>query len=333
MIYIECGSEDVYRNFGLEYYFAAEKRLPDTVFLFWRTTPTLMIGRYQNLAEEVRTDLAEKKGIRLVRRMSGGGTIYTDAGGWQFTFISPDGGENGGEIAFERYLTPVLETLQSLGINAVSTGRNDITVDGKKISGNAQYRLGGVTVHHGSLLFDSDLAEMAAVTTVDEYKIISKSIKSVRDRVTNIREHLPPEHASMTAEEFKTRMVDGILLRCGGGAEYRLSPEDSARISEIAEEKFASREALYGRNPRFEKEKTGRFPGGKVCVSLKVEQNRIADADLSGDFFAVCPKEELQAAIIGCPYDRAAVLARLRERFPSSPIHGVTLEELAETIV
>lgn len=187
-----------------------------------------------------------------------------------------------------------------------------------------------MTVHHGSLLFDSDLAEMAAMTTVDEYKIISKSIKSVRERVTNIREHLPPEHASMTAEEFKMRMVDGILLRCGGGTEYLLTPEDSARISEIAEEKFASREALYGRNPRFEKEKTGRFPGGKVCVSLKVERNRIADADLSGDFFAVCPKEELQAAIVGCPYERTAVLARLRERFPSSPIHGVTLEELAE---
>ena len=87
MIYIETGSTDVYYNFGLENYFAVEKRLPDTVFLFWRTTPTLMVGKYQNILEEINKPYADAHGIRLVRRMSGGGTIYTDLGGWQFTFI------------------------------------------------------------------------------------------------------------------------------------------------------------------------------------------------------------------------------------------------------
>ena len=87
MIYIETGSDDVYYNFGLEYYFTVEKQLPDTVFLFWRTTPTLMVGKYQNVAEEINKPYADEHGIKLVRRMSGGGTIYTDLGGWQFTFI------------------------------------------------------------------------------------------------------------------------------------------------------------------------------------------------------------------------------------------------------
>ena len=327
MIYIECGSEDVYYNFGLEYYFAAEKLLPDTVFLFWRTTPTLMVGRYQNIAEEIDREQAKQKGIHLVRRMSGGGTIYTDLGGWQFTFITKDDGD---EISFDRYLTPVLETLREIGVNAVSTGRNDITVDGKKISGNAQYKLGGVTVHHGSLLFDSDLAEMAAVTTVDDYKIRSKSIKSVRDRVTNIREHLS---ADMTPEEFKTRMVEGILRRSGSAAEYHPIEEDLRRIRELAEEKFASPAVLDGRNPRFESEKTSRFAGGKVTFRLKVYENRIEDAEISGDFFASCTGEELSAALIGCKYDRSAVLARLREKFSTSPVFGVTLEELAEAVL
>ena len=327
MIYIECGSEDVYYNFGLEYYFAAEKILPDTVFLFWRTTPTLMVGRYQNIAEEIDRELAKEKGIHLVRRMSGGGTIYTDLGGWQFTFITKDDGD---EISFDRYLTPVLETLREMGVPAVSTGRNDITVDGRKISGNAQYKLGGVTVHHGSLLFDSDLAEMAAVTTVDDYKIRSKSIKSVRDRVTNIREHLP---ADMTAEAFKVRMVEGILRRSGNAAEYHPTKEDLRRIRELADEKFASAAVLDGRNPRFESEKTSRFAGGKVTFRLKVFENRIEDAQISGDFFAVFSGEELTAALIGCPYDRSAVLARLREKFPVSPVFGVTLEELAEAVL
>ena len=109
MIYIETGSSDVYYNFGLEYYFTVEKRLPDTVFLFWRTTPTLMVGKYQNVLEEVNKPYADAHGIRLVRRMSGGGTIYTDLGGWQFTFIQHKSAE---AIEFHEYIAPVIDALR-----------------------------------------------------------------------------------------------------------------------------------------------------------------------------------------------------------------------------
>ena len=105
MIYIETGSTDVYYNFGLEYYFTLEKRLPETVFLFWRTTPTLMVGKYQNVLEEINKPYADEHGIHLVRRMSGGGTIYTDMGGWQFTFIQH---KEAGEIEFSQYIAPVI---------------------------------------------------------------------------------------------------------------------------------------------------------------------------------------------------------------------------------
>lgn len=129
MIYIETGSTDVCYNFGLEYYFTAEKPLPDTVFLFWRTTPTLMVGRYQNVQEEVDNTYADAHGIRIVRRMSGGGTIYTDLGGWQFTFIE-DAGEE--DIQFQRYIAPVVGALRELGVEAAFNGRNDLTIGGKK---------------------------------------------------------------------------------------------------------------------------------------------------------------------------------------------------------
>ena len=117
MIYIETGSTDVYYNFGLEYYFAAEKRLPDTVFLFWRTTPTLMVGKYQNILEEINKPYADAHGIRLVRRMSGGGTIYTDPGGWQFTFIehSPEQ-----QIEFTQYIGPVVDAAQTRASTAAT---------------------------------------------------------------------------------------------------------------------------------------------------------------------------------------------------------------------
>ena len=161
MIYIETGSTDVYYNFGLEHYFATEKRLPDTVFLFWRTTPTLMVGKYQNILEEINKPYADAHGIHLVRRMSGGGTIYTDLGGWQFTFIehSPDQ-----QIEFAQYIGPVVDAVRELGADASFNGRNDLLIDGKKFSGNAQYRLGDCIVHHGSLLYDTNIEQMVAST-------------------------------------------------------------------------------------------------------------------------------------------------------------------------
>ena len=121
MIYIETGSTDVYYNFGLENYFTVKKRLPDTVFLFWRTTPTLMVGKYQNVLEEINKPYADAHGIHLVRRMSGGGTIYTDLGGWQFSYITKSSGI---EIEFGRFIDPIVDILGQLGCDAALTGRN-----------------------------------------------------------------------------------------------------------------------------------------------------------------------------------------------------------------
>ena len=123
MIYIETGSTDVYYNFALEYYFTLEKRLPETVFLFWRTTPTLMVGKYQNVLEEINKVYADEHGIHLVRRMSGGGTIYTDMGGWQFTFIQH---KEAGEIEFSQYIAPVIDALREMGVSASFNGRNKL---------------------------------------------------------------------------------------------------------------------------------------------------------------------------------------------------------------
>ena len=277
MIYIETNSTDVCYNFGLERYFALEKRLPDTVFLFWRTTPTLMVGKYQNVLEEVNRSYAAEHGIHIVRRMSGGGTIYTDLGGWQFSFIQH---REAGEIEFRQYIAPVISALRELGVPAEFNGRNDLTIGGKKFSGNARYRLGDCIVHHGSLLFDTDICRMVEATTVDGYKIRSKSIKSVRDRVTNMAEHLP---APMDPEAFKACMIRRIM---GGSSEvYAVTPEDDARIRQIAVEKFYNWEHLYGAAPRFNMERIGRFAGGKMQFKIDVQKRIIRSACVCGDFF------------------------------------------------
>lgn len=323
MIYIETGSADVCYNFGAEYYFTAEKPLEDTVFLFWRTTPTLMVGRYQNVLEEVDKAYADARGIRIVRRMSGGGTIYTDLGGWQFTFIETD---RGGEIQFQRYIAPVIDALRELGVEAAFNGRNDLTIDGKKISGNAQYRLGGRVVHHGSLLFDTDLEEMAAATTVDRYKIQSKSIQSVRERVTNIARYLS---VPMDAETFKARVVAHILG--GEGRTYSITPADSARIRALGQERFGSWESTYTQGPAFNIQRTGRFPGGSMTFRLDIKKGVIQRASVSGDFFAAMDGGAIGQALAGCRYEREAVREALERG--GVAVYRVTAEEMAQAIV
>ncbi len=325
MIYIETGSSDVYFNFGLEYYFTAVKKLDEPVFLFWRTQPSLMIGKYQNTFEEINLDYAESHGINIVRRLSGGGTIYTDLGGWQFTFINYGGGE---EIEFKQFIAPVIDALRALGVPAEFTGRNDLVIEGKKFSGNAQYKLAGCTVHHGSTLFDTNIEEMVKSTNVDPEKIISKSIKSVRDRVTNISEHLLKP---MTGEEFKEHMIRFIMK--GSNKTYELTPEDRKAIREIADEKFRPWEVRFGANPKFTMTKTARYLGGRITFKLDAEKSIITNAQVNGDFFGNDKADKLAKIIVGVPLERNALLKQLKLHDMDNALYGITIEEIIDTIL
>ncbi len=329
MIYVNTNSTDVYYNFGCEYYFATEKRLSDDVFLLWSTTPTLMVGKYQNTLEEIDHEYARAHGIAIVRRMSGGGTIYTDPGGWQFTFITRKGSE---KIEFAQFMNPVVDALCSLGLDVRTTGRNDIALypagseTGLKISGNTQFKKSGVTVHHGSLLFDTDIDALVRATTPKEYKITSKAIKSVRERVTNIRPHLP---ADMTGEEFRSYLVERLT---GSRPEnrYTISPEDDVRIRELAAEKFADERLIYGANPKFEIERELHLPGGTVEIGLTVKGGKITSAGLNGDFFASDAAEDLAQSLVGVSYTYDDVSAALEKI--CGAIYGIDAKDIADGI-
>ena len=332
MIYIDTASSDVYYNFGCEYYFAAEKIFKDTVFLFWRTSPTLMVGKYQNMAEEVNMPYVKAHNINLVRRMSGGGTIYTDMGGWQFTFIDRNT-EN--TIEFQKYIAPVIEALALFGVKAEFNGRNDLCIENKKISGNAQYKLGDSIIHHGSLLFDTYIEGMVNATTVDSYKIISKSIKSVRDRVTNISEHTRDSYGrpvNIKPEAFKEAMVNFILKGSGQGSVYEINSNDAARIKQLAAEKFNNWESIYGSNPKFNIERSGRFEGGKMVFKLEVLHGKIESASVFGDFFTTLDAGEISAALKGCAYDKKSVYEALTKHGIAGAIYKISAEDIAGMI-
>lgn len=326
IVYIDSHSLDPYFNFGLEYYLTTEKVFADaTVLLFWRTYPTLMVGRYQNTLEEINQDYVIEKEIALVRRMSGGGTIYTDLGGWQYSFITKREDQ---EIQFQEYTGPIISALREMGVDAEFNGRNDLLIAGRKFSGTAQYMHNGFTVHHGSLLYSTDFGEMERSTRVSGYKIASKGIKSVRDRVTNLADHLE-NHVS--SQEFKDFMVRSLMGE--SGQVYSLTPEDIKKIQRIAEEKFQSQASIYGKNPKCSLVKTGHFQGGTMNVCLNIHKGKITEAGIYGDFFGSLDKSLLEEELVGCEYCRDTIRAVLKRLDVGNKLYEIETEELLHMIV
>lgn len=325
MIYIENDSTDPFFNFALEYYLITEKKLPeDQIFIFWRTEPTLMVGKYQNTIEEINQNYAKENGIKVVRRITGGGTIYTDMGGWQFSFITRGQSES---IDFGKYISPVIEGLKKLDVPAEFNSRNDLVIQGKKFSGNAQCMLNGYTLHHGSLLFSTDFEQMVKCLTVDDYKIISKGIKSVKERVTNISDHLTKP---IDTDAFKKLMVDSIMQ--GSKEHYQLTDTDLARIKAIAKEKFASWEWNYGKSPKFNITKTGRFDGGKMEFKLDVNKGKITDCHIYGDFFGTMDISVLSNALIGADYEKESIKKAIAQGDIKQGFYNINVDELADII-
>ena len=198
MIYIESKSNDPRYNTALELYAFNELAEKDDVFMLWINSPCIVVGKNQNTTEEVNQKYCDDKDIKIVRRVSGGGAVYHDLNNLNYTIISS--GRSGEEFDFKSFSQPVLDALDSLGVKAEFTGRNDLEIDGQKFCGNAQYVRNGRIMHHGCLMFDVDTSVLADALKVSKDKIESKGIKSVRSRVTNIKDHLPNQ--DMTVQDF-----------------------------------------------------------------------------------------------------------------------------------
>mgnify|MGYP000956186103 CR=1 FL=1 len=325
MIYINNTSTNPFFNFALEYYLMNEKKLPEnTVFLFWRTEPTLMIGRYQNTIEEINEKYVKKNKINVIRRISGGGTIYTDLGGWQYSFITKGKAE---QIDFNKYVTPIVEALNKIGVGAEFNSRNDLVINNRKFSGNAQCMISDYTLHHGSLLFNTDLGEMIKSITVDEYKIISKGIKSVKERVTNIADHLKEPMDSM---KFKELMVQSVMR--GSKNEYKLTDEDIRRVNEISKNKFEMWEWNYGKSPKFNITKTGRFNGGKMEFKLDVNGGIIERCTVYGDFFGTVDINSFCNVLMGCKYNKESIKEALEKNNMQNVFYDINYLNLIDVI-
>lgn len=326
MKYIEFDNHMRSSNaFAVEEYIMKNPAFEDEYFMFWRTRPTLMIGRFQNTIQEINSQFAKDNKIDVIRRNSGGGTVYTDPNCWQFSFIT---WKKAGQVKdFRDFTKPVVDALKKLGVNAEFSGRNDLLCNGKKFSGNAQFGMKDRFLHHGTILFDTNLENLVRSLNVTDEKIISKGIQSVRERVTNVRPHLSIDLSSL---DFRDKMISMLRVDM---AQIELSGEDIIEIEKIENEKFLSWEWNYGNSPAFNITKSNRFDGGKIEVQLDVDNGIIKTCSIFGDFFCNGDISVIQNSVIGRKYEINAIREALDDVKASELLYLIKLEELVSCFV
>lgn len=315
MKYLLNPSVNPYYNLALDEYAMKHIDEKEDFFFLWQNEPSVIIGKNQTTLEEINTSFIEERGIHVARRVSGGGAVYHDLGNLNFTFIITV--DRLSQVNFFKYVEPVVQALASIGVKAEVSGRNDILVDGRKISGNAQRLSGNRLMHHGTLLFDENLEDLVAALNVSQDKISSKGSKSVRSRVTNIREHLPQD---MDIRQFWDAL-QYYLSDKGRSQEIVLSPAQKAAIQKEADERFSTWDWIYGASPAFNVRTENRFPGGKVSVRANVEHGIVNSIRFVGDYLGLRDVIDIELALAGTPYTRSDV-TRVLGQFDLSQYFG-----------
>ena len=294
MLYIETKSIDAAFHFSVEEYITRSLMPDEPVLMIWQAEKCVMLGNYQVAAAEINMNFVKQNNIQIVRRSSGGGAIFTDLGTLLYTVIMPYAQEEcPQQIARKKVAGLIVDALNKMGIPAMQEGRNDILVDGKKISGLAQYIRGGHLCTHGSLLYSANLDMLAQVLHVDEDKIKSKAIRSVRSRVANISGYMS---GNCQTQEFKERLKQNLFE--GLNVEkYSLSDDDLVQIDKIYHEKYANPSWIFGSSPKFSLHNGKRFSAGKVEVYLDVVKGIVEHCRVHGDFLGTVPIRGLEECL------------------------------------
>ena len=305
---------------AMEEYVARELPAQDYFFI-WQVEPTVIFGRNQLVDSEVDVNFCRNHGIQFYRRKSGGGCVFADRSNLMLSYITPTTNVN---FTFNRYMLMVEDALQRLGVDARTSGRNDILIAGKKVSGNAFYHLPGRSIVHGTMLYDTNLDYMLNATTPSRTKLRSKGVESVRQHITTLCNHI-----NLTIEQLKEHLR---AVLCD--SEILLSEADVAAIEQL-EQEYYDDAFIYGNNPAASLTKVQRIEGvGEFHVSLDVKENRIRKVLLAGDFFIIGDLDSmLLSKLKGVEYCRAAIEEALVNVETAEIIMNLKKEELINLLI
>ena len=296
MRYLKNPSTNPYYNMAFDEYCLESLPIDEPIFFLWQNRPAVIVGYNQEVNTEVNLDYLKEKGIDLVRRVTGGGAVYHDLENLNYTIV---GRSEDLERDYPEYAALMMKALQALGVPATLSGRNDILVEGKKVSGFAKRVCKNRLMVHGTLMYNVDVDVLTHVLNPSTTKLQSKGIASVRSRVTNLCNYLP-ELSDIQA--FKNRLEE-ILSNNYSDAEYKLSEADLANIQQLTDEKFATWEWNYGRSPKATLVHSARLACGTVEIHLTLAENRIASCRFGGDFLGNLPASDIEKALTGIPYE------------------------------
>ena len=321
--YIESQDTDPYRNLALEQFVFDKLDRANNYFMLWQNYNAIIVGKYQNTNAEINSVFVKEKNIAVVRRLSGGGAVYHDLGNLNFTFITTAAGASGG-IDFAAFCEPIRKALCSLGIPVEISGRNDMTVEGMKFSGNAQYIKEGRVMHHGTILYDSDLSVLSLALNPGDDKIESKGIKSIRSRVTNIR---PFMKTDMPISNFWTALKN-YMISAFDMRELKLTNEQNAGVDRLKEKVYAQWSWNYGSSPPFTLRKVRRIEGcGKIEIFLEIgEEGKIKNIAFYGDFFGNKDLSEFGEKLIGHRLEYSDLKTALSNTDISQYFHALETE-------
>lgn len=311
---------DPYFNLAAEEYVL--KNITDEVFMLWRNEPAIIVGKFQNTLAEINLDFVQQNNIKVVRRQTGGGAVFHDLGNLNFTFV-----DNSTSGNFRTFTQPILDVLQTMGIDARFEGRNDLTIDGKKFSGNAQCVHNNRMLHHGTLLFSATMSNLSAALQANPLKFEDKAVKSIRSRVTNISEHLKDD---MTVLEFRRLVMQHIVQSIPNCQPYEYTPYDIEQIQRLRDEKYSTWDWNFGSSPRYTFSKLVRTTGGNVEVHLSTANGCISELKIYGDFFFIKDIGELEAALTGCKHEPATIQSALENLPLDDYVRNTVSEELIQ---
>ena len=303
------------------------KNFEEEIFFLWRNAPSIIIGKNQNAYSEIDIDYVKEKNITVVRRQTGGGAVFHDLGNVNFSYITSY--SEGEDISFERFTRPVCGFINTLGAKAEFAGRNDIVIDGQKISGNAQTIWKNRFLHHGTLLFCANMNDLSKALTVNPLKIQSKGIKSVKARVTNIASHI---NENISVEQFMERLFEYTAKNDTDGHIYELTAKDIAAIEKLKEEKYAAWSWNFGENPSYSFKKSAKYTAGIIEIGMNIENEHIKDISIKGDFFASGEIDGLEKILCGLPHKEEDIRNVLKGIDLTPYIGGITEDELVAVL-
>lgn len=329
MKYLINNSNNPYYNLAFEEY--CFKNLPrgEKYLFFYINKPAIIIGKNQNTLEEINKKYVDEKDIKVVRRITGGGAVYHDLGNLNFSIIDEEKSED--KIDFKTYNESVIKALKLLGVKADLSGRNDILIDGKKISGIAQSNWNNRILNHGTLMFDVNLEDMVKSLHVNEDKLISKGIKSIRSRVTNIKEYL--EDKDLDVYELRDILTDTIFQVEGiEKEEYILSEEELKGIEKLYEDKYNSWEWNYGESPKAEYKNYKKFPAGAIDIRFDLIEGRMKNISIYGDFFGAKDTKEIIELLDGKKYEEKEIRRVLNDVDIKDYFGNITMEDFIDLV-